>query len=79
MADRTGGRIYLASTLGNLADAFSKIASELREFYSLGYYPKQDRVAGKTTTIKVRVDQPGLVVRAREGYVVPKKTRIKTR
>ena len=38
MADRTGGRIYLASTLGNLAECISKIASELREFYSLGYY-----------------------------------------
>lgn len=76
LADRTGGRIYLASTFGNLADAFSKIASELREFYSLGYYPKQDRIPGKTTRIKVRVGQPGAVVRAREGYVVPKKTKI---
>ncbi|MEP6789398.1 MAG: VWA domain-containing protein, partial [Acidobacteriota bacterium] len=30
LAERTGGRIYEASTLGNLADAYSKIASELR-------------------------------------------------
>ena len=37
LSDRTGGRTYLASTLSNLADSFSKIASELREFYSLAY------------------------------------------
>jgi len=77
MADRTGGRIYLASTLGNLADSFSRIANELREFHILGHYPKQDRIVGKTTTLKVRGDQRGLVVRAREGYAVPQKTRIK--
>ena len=76
LADRTGGRIYLASTLDNLANAFAGIASELREFYSLGYYPKQDRISGKTTNIKVHVDQPGVVVRTREGYIVPKKTKI---
>jgi len=75
---RTGGRNYLASTLLNLATAYSKIASELREFYSIGYYPKQDRVSGKRTSIKVKIDQPGLVVKTREGYLVPKKTKITT-
>lgn len=78
LATFTGGRMYLASTTDNLASAFSKIASELREFYSLGYYPKQDRVPGKTTNIRVRVDQPGMVVKTRDGYIVPKKTKIKT-
>jgi VWFA-related protein len=78
LALRTGGRIYDANSLVNMADAFSKIASELREFYSLGYYPKDDRKPGKTTSIKVKVDQPGLVVKTREGYIVPHKTKIKT-
>ena len=78
LATFTGGRMYLASTTMNLADAFSKIASELREFYSLGYYPKADRVSGKNTTIRVKVDQAGMVVKTRDGYIVPKKTKIKT-
>lgn len=69
LAERTGGRIYEASTLGNLADAYSKIASELREFYSIAYYPKEERVAGKRTSVKVKVDQPGVVVVARETYI----------
>ena len=74
MADRTGGRLYKASTAANLASAFSNIAAELREYYSLGYYPKEDAKTGKKRKIKVRVTQTGLVVRARDGYVVGKKS-----
>ncbi|CAN5513535.1 hypothetical protein BH10ACI2_BH10ACI2_24300 [soil metagenome] len=69
LAENTGGRIYEASTLGNLADAYSKIASELREFYSIGYYPNEDRTPGKRTNVKVKVDKAGLVVRSREGFI----------
>ena len=78
LADLTGGTIYLASTLGNLDSAFTKIASELREFYSLGYYPTSEETPGKTRRIKVRVDRPDVVVRARDRYVVPKKKSLKT-
>jgi len=78
LADLTGGSIYLASTIGNLNNAFTKIASELREFYSLGYYPTSDETPGKTRRIKVKVDRPDVVVRARDRYVVPKKKRLKT-
>jgi VWFA-related protein len=78
LADRTSGRIYLASTIGNLNQAFSKIASELREFYSIGYYPAIEGPPGKTHRIKVKVDQPGVAVRARDSYVVPKKKKLRT-
>ena len=78
LADLTGGSIYLASTIGNLNNAFTKIASELREFYSLGYYPTSEETPGKTRRIKVKVSQPDVVVRARDKYVVPKKKRLKT-
>ncbi len=69
LAQRTGGRIYEASTLVNLSDAYTKIASELREFYSIAYYPRDDRVSGKTANVKVKVDQTGLVVRSRETFI----------
>ncbi len=65
---RTGGRGYEATTLVNLAEAYSKIASELREFYSVGYYPSEDRAVGKSSIVKVKVDREGLVVRSREGF-----------
>ncbi len=69
----TGGRIHLASTFGNLNAAFAQIASELREFYSIGYYPQEEGVPGKMRKIKVKVNQPNLAVRARDSYVVAKK------
>ena len=72
MANRTGGRVYQASDAGNLAAAFSKIAGELREYYSLGYYPKDNSKSGKIRRVKVRVNQDGAVVRARDSYVVKK-------
>lgn len=72
MANRTGGRIYEATSTGSLASAFSRIAGELREFYSLGYYPKDNMKTGKRQ-IKVKVNQKGLSVRARDGYAVGKK------
>lgn len=70
---RTGGRVHVATTYGNLVTAFAKIASELREFYSIGYYPKDAGEPGKTRRIKVKVNQENLVVRARDSYVVAKK------
>jgi Ca-activated chloride channel homolog len=69
LTEYTGGRLYQASTLSNLAEAYSRIASELREFYSIGYYPKEDRSGTKRANVKIRVDQPGLVVRSRESYI----------
>lgn len=78
LAIRTSGSIYLASTFGNLNSAFSKIASELREFYSLGYYPAKEGVPGKMHRIKVKVNQVNVAVRARDSYVVPKKKKLRT-
>ena len=76
LAMRTGGQRYDALNLGNLADAYSRIASELREFYSVGYYPTEEREPGKTSSVKVRVDREGVVVRARETYTKRKKPEI---
>jgi VWFA-related protein len=78
LAVRTSGTIYLASTVGNLNQAFTKIAGELREFYSIGYYPAKEGIPGKTHRLKVKVDQPNVAVRARDSYVVPKRKKLKT-
>ena len=72
MANRTGGRLYKASTIANLSMAFSNIASELREYYSLGFYPKEETQIGKKHRIKVRVDRQGVIVKARDSYSIKK-------
>ena len=73
MAQRTGGRVYQANNPATLTRAFSKIASELREFYSLGYYPSEEKAAGKRRRIKVKVSRKKVAVKARDSYVVRKK------
>ncbi len=78
LALRTGGRVNVASSYGNLNAAFARIASELREFYSIGYYPTDEGEPGKTRKIKVRVNRENLAVRARDTYVVPQKTKLQT-
>lgn len=70
MANRTGGRLYHASTIGSLTQAFANIASELREFYSLGYYPTGELKAGKKRKLKVKVNRENVAVRSRDGYVI---------
>ena len=70
LADRTGGRLHQANDTRQLADAFSRIAEELRRQYTLGYYPKSANIAdGEERQIRVRVSQPNLAVKARNSYV----------
>jgi VWFA-related protein len=68
LADRSGARLYRADSTGNLKKAYSQIAEELRHQYSLSYYPSNTARDGSYRRIRVRVEQPNLVVRAREGY-----------
>jgi len=71
LADKTGARLYQANDPRQLAVAFSRIAEELRSQYSLGYYPQTPVKSGERRSIKVRVDQPNVGVRARESYMRP--------
>ncbi len=68
LADRSGGRVYQGDTLSNVARAFAAIAEELRYQYRLSYYPTNSNQDGTMRQIKVRVQKPDLVVRARAGY-----------
>jgi Ca-activated chloride channel family protein len=69
LADSTGGRPFRAGSPKLLAEAFGRIAGELRRQYSLGYYPKNRSAGGERRRLKVRVNLPDLAVRARSGYV----------
>jgi Mg-chelatase subunit ChlD len=71
MATRSGGELHRADTLGSLPDAFANIAAELRNQYSLGYYPASQARDGKYRKIQVKVSRKGVVVRARPGYRAP--------
>ena len=69
LADKTAGRLYHANDTTQLAEAFSRIAEELRRQYSLGYYPQDGDASNPARRqIKVRVNRPNLAVKARDSY-----------
>jgi VWFA-related protein len=71
LADATGGRVFRPeATPGGLTAAFEGIAEELRRQYNIGYVPRIEGKPGQRKEIKVRVDRPNLVLRARDSYVV---------
>lgn len=68
----TGGRSYHARDLKGLDEMMTTIAAQLREQYLLGYSPSRAPVSGANEwrSISVRVNKPGVSVRARDGYYV---------
>jgi Ca-activated chloride channel family protein len=64
----TGARVAAVEKPELLPDVLSGIASELRAQYLLGYVPSADVAAPAWRSIAVRVNRPGLRVRARDGY-----------
>lgn len=70
LAQNTGGRMFEAETISNLSTAFSGVAEELRQQYSIGYYPEETGQPGERRRVKIKVIKPNVVVRAKTGYVV---------
>jgi len=66
LAENTDG-LAMVST-NDLAGSFRKIVNDLSSYYLLGYY-STGRLDGKFHSITVRVQRPGVQVRARRGYL----------
>jgi Ca-activated chloride channel family protein len=69
IARSTGAGYYMAEGKKGMTKSFASIAEELRKRYDLGYYPTAPAKPGQTVKIKVKVEKPDVVVRARAGYV----------
>lgn len=67
LADKTAGRFQFADSAKNLARSFEIIATQLREQYTLGYYPKSK--VDERRQIEVRVLVPQTSVRTRKSYI----------
>ena len=71
-AAQTGGR-YLHTPQGDkLEEAFIGIVDELRNQYTLTYYPTNHTRDGHWRKLSVDVSRPGLTTRTRKGYWAPK-------
>lgn len=69
LAEKSGGRLLRADTIGSLPDAFAQIAAELRTQYMLGYYPLNKERDNRYRKIKVETTRKNVVLRARPGYL----------
>lgn len=66
LADQTGG--FLIANSNDLRSGFTRIDTDMRNYYLLTYVPQNGAYDGRFRSIEVRVSRPGLRVSARKGY-----------
>ncbi len=69
---QSGGRTEIVRATADLETATANIAEELNRQYVLGY-ASAHAGDGQYHSIRVRVSRPGYTVRARNGYVAPRR------
>src|SRR5215211_5651975 len=67
-AEKTGGRFIATPGGPALRDAFTGIANELGQQYTISYRPVNTKRDGKWRTLEVKVQRENLMVRTRKGY-----------
>ncbi|HZP48294.1 MAG TPA: VWA domain-containing protein [Vicinamibacterales bacterium] len=70
LSEETGG--FAVVNRNDFTTAYDRIVEDNSSYYVLAYYPPDTR-PGRLHKIDVRVTRPGLTVRARKGYLTPKK------
>jgi hypothetical protein len=66
---KTGGRFFKANKLARLTESFELIGAELRQKYSIGYYPTNRAPEQQRRRVKVQVSLPNVIVQARRSYI----------
>ena len=68
LAAASGGKLFPALSVEDLAPVLPEIEAELRSVYGVAYYPENQDFDGKWRKVEVKVDRPRVNVRARPGY-----------
>jgi Ca-activated chloride channel family protein len=71
-AEKTGGRFIETPGGPALRDAFTGIANELGQQYTISYRPVNTKRDGKWRALEVKVQREDLMIRTRKGYRAPK-------
>ena len=76
LSESTGGHSFIVSDIERgegrsnaLAQAFGRLARELRSHYVLSYQPPRSELHGRWHTIRVELSRPNLFARFRPGYL----------
>jgi len=67
ISDETGGGYFELLKTADLAPTFTRVAQELRSQYLIGFAPAA--LDGKVHKLDVKVNKPGMTVRARRSYL----------
>jgi Ca-activated chloride channel family protein len=73
ISDETGGGYFELIKTADLAPTFTRVAQELRSQYLIGFAPAA--LDGKVHKLEVKVNRPGMTVRARKSYLAAPDTR----
>jgi VWFA-related protein len=68
IAEISGGQIFRAEKVGDLAGVYKQIAAAIRTVYSVGYYPTNAEKDGTFRRVRVLVNRSDAAVRTRKGY-----------
>src|SRR5215210_4403863 len=71
-AEKTGGRFIATPGGPALRDAFTGIANELGQQYTISYRPVNTKRDGKWRALEVKLQREDLTIRTRKGYRAPK-------
>jgi VWFA-related protein len=76
IAEATGGQSYFPKSLDEVESTCEQVAHDIRNQYTLAYYPSNTRKDGTFRAVRVDAFAPGthtkLAVRTRPGYYAPK-------
>jgi Ca-activated chloride channel family protein len=68
LADSSGGRVFRAPSIRDMAPVYTQVAEELRSVYTIGYSPRNQNFDGKYRRIQVKLKRPDLILRVKPGY-----------
>jgi Ca-activated chloride channel homolog len=75
LAEATGGASFFPKNVNQVEEICKRIARDLREQYTIGYRPSNDKVDGSWRKVQVRVNPPktasSVKVRSKQGYYAP--------
>jgi VWFA-related protein len=75
LAQNTGGRAFF--NRNDVDRAIRDAVEDSHVSYTLGYYPMHGKWDGKFRAIKVKVNRPGMEIRARNGYFAADLSKLK--
>ena len=71
LAQETGGRAFFPRRVEDLSAIYGQISDELSSQYTLGYTSRNPLRDGRWRRLVVRIDQPNVAARTKQGYYAP--------